>query len=84
MNFILWFAAMAAEFDCPKENGFFPHPTSCDKYWKCEDGKATLTLCGNGLAFDDTDPKFQRENCDYIYNIDCGDRANIGTVHSFN
>ena len=74
---------MAAEFDCPKENGFFPHPTSCDKYWKCEDGKATLTLCGNGLAFDDTDAKFQRENCDYIYNIDCGDRANIGTVHSF-
>lgn len=69
--------AMAAEFDCPKENGFFPHPTSCDKYWKCEDGKATLTLCGNGLAFDDTDAKFQRENCDYIYNIDCGDRANI-------
>ena len=42
------------------------------------DDKAELKVCGNGLAFDDTDVKNQRENCDYIYNVDCGDRTEIG------
>ncbi len=65
-------------FVCPKENGFFAHDISCDKYWKCVEGVATLELCGNGLAFDDTDPKNLRENCDYIYNVECGDRLEVG------
>ncbi|KZS12557.1 putative Cuticular protein analogous to peritrophins 3-C [Daphnia magna] len=64
-------------FVCPKENGFFAHDISCDKYWKCVDGVATLEVCGNGLAFDDTDPKNNRENCDYVYNIECGDRLEL-------
>ncbi|EFX62118.1 hypothetical protein DAPPUDRAFT_230004, partial [Daphnia pulex] len=64
-------------FVCPKENGFFAHDISCDKYWKCVEGVATLELCGNGLAFDDTDLKNQRENCDYIYNVECGDRLEV-------
>lgn len=75
--------AVSAAFDCPKENGFFAHDRSCDKYWKCEDGRAELKVCGNGLAFDDTDAKFQRENCDYIYNVDCGDRDVVGTTALF-
>lgn len=76
---ILLRVVSAQQFNCPKDNGFFPHDVSCDKYWKCEDGKADLKVCGNGLAFDDTDVKSQRENCDYIYNVDCGDRDAIGT-----
>jgi len=78
-------AASAQQFTCPKENGFFAHDRSCDKYWKCEGAKAELKVCGNGLAFDDTDAKFTRENCDYVYNVDCGDRdtieAAISTPH---
>lgn len=26
---------------------------SCDKYYSCENGTATLKICGNGLVFDD-------------------------------
>jgi len=68
---------LAAEFECPRESGFYAHATSCDKYWKCEEGEATLQLCGNGLAFDDTDAKNARENCDYSYNINCGQRTEM-------
>lgn len=69
--------AAAQEFVCPIESGFFPHETSCDKYWHCEDDVAELKVCGNGLAFDDTDPRFLRENCDYLYNVECGERTEI-------
>ena len=69
---------VAAEFECPEDNGFFAHDTSCDKYWHCEEGVASLKICGNGLAFDDTDAKNQRENCDYIYNVECGERSERG------
>jgi len=78
-------ASVAAEFECPEDNGFFAHDTSCDKYWHCEEGVASLKICGNGLAFDDTDAKNQRENCDYIYNVECGERSerepDISTPH---
>lgn len=80
--FLFWSASAqnirSDTFVCPKENGFFAHDISCDKYWKCVEGVATLELCGNGLAFDDTDLKNQRENCDYIYNVECGDRLEVG------
>jgi len=60
-------------FDCPDdEPGFFPHDFSCDKYWHCEQRVSELKTCGNGLAFDDTDPQYVRENCDYLHNVDCG------------
>ncbi|KAB1731726.1 hypothetical protein FNE60_29765 [Klebsiella pneumoniae] len=70
-------SAYGAQFNCPQDDGYFAHETSCDKYWKCEGGKAELKVCGNGLAFDDTDSKHQRENCDYLHVIDCGDREEL-------
>lgn len=73
---------MAQPFVCPKETGFFAHELSCDKYYKCTEGVAELKVCGNGLAFDDTDLKNVRENCDYIYNVDCGERLEIGQLNS--
>ena len=75
--------AAQEEFQCPLESGFFAHDTSCDRYWHCQDDVAELKLCANGLAFDDTDPRNQRENCDYIYNVECGDRTEIGTLFYF-
>jgi len=66
------------KFKCPDEfEGFYPHLDSCDKYWHCKSGKSTLKLCGNGLAFDDIDPTFTSENCDYLHNVDCGKRSDI-------
>lgn len=64
-------------FKCPDDFGFYPHQLSCDKYWKCDDGVAELKTCGNGLAFDATDTKFLTENCDYLHNIQCGERTQL-------
>ena len=67
--------AQQDNFKCPdKFEGFYPHLYSCDRYWKCKDGVESLEKCGNGLAFDDTDPTFATENCDYMHNIECGSR----------
>ncbi|XP_054272473.1 protein obstructor-E-like isoform X2 [Macrosteles quadrilineatus] len=70
-------SAQKEDFKCPDDYGFYPHPVSCDKYWKCDNGVAELKTCGNGLAFDDTDPKYLKENCDYLHNVDCGDRSQL-------
>lgn len=65
-------------FKCPDDFGFYPHQISCDKYWKCDNNVAELKTCGNGLAFDASDSKFLTENCDYIHNVDCGERTQLG------
>lgn len=71
--------ALAQEnFKCPDDYGFYPHHSSCDKYWKCDNGAAELKTCGNGLAFEANDPKYLTENCDYHHNVDCGDRSQLG------
>ncbi|KAJ8938478.1 hypothetical protein NQ318_004118 [Aromia moschata] len=64
-------------FKCPDDFGFYPHHISCDKYWKCDNNIAELKTCGNGLAFDASDSKFLTENCDYIHNVECGDRSQL-------
>lgn len=66
-------------FKCPDDFGFYPHHISCDKYWKCDNNAAELKTCGNGLAFDAGDSKFLTENCDYLHNVECGDRTQLGT-----
>lgn len=74
------FAVVTAQesFKCPDDFGFYPHDISCDKYWKCDNNVAELKTCGNGLAFDATDNKFLTENCDYLHNVECGDRTQLG------
>uniref|UniRef100_A0A2A4K7S0 Chitin-binding type-2 domain-containing protein n=1 Tax=Heliothis virescens TaxID=7102 RepID=A0A2A4K7S0_HELVI len=64
-------------FKCPDDFGFYPHHISCDKYWKCDNGVAELKTCGNGLAFDATDSKYLTENCDYLHNVECGERTQL-------
>lgn len=72
--------AVAQEsFKCPDDFGFYPHHSSCDKYWKCDNNAAELKTCGNGLAFDASDSKYLTENCDYIHNVDCAERTQLGT-----
>lgn len=71
-------AANSGHFNCPDTFGFYPHHKSCDKYWACENGTATLKLCGNGLVFDDSDSL--RENCAYPFSVDCGSRTDLGML----
>jgi hypothetical protein len=71
-------AGLSAEFSCPDEfEGYYPHATSCDKFYACKEGKAELETCDNGLAFADVDPTYTAKNCDYIHNIDCGNRTEL-------
>ncbi len=38
-------------FECPDEfEGYYPHDLSCDRYWECKEGIASLETCGNGLV----------------------------------
>lgn len=76
--FIIITAVAQESFKCPDDFGFYPHHISCDKYWKCDNGVAEIKTCGNGLAFDASDSKYLTENCDYLHNVDCGDRTQIG------
>ncbi|KAK3881522.1 hypothetical protein Pcinc_014041 [Petrolisthes cinctipes] len=64
----------SGNYQCPHEFGFYPHATACDKYYTCDAGVPTLKTCGNGLAFDASDPEFLKENCDYSHNVDCTGR----------
>lgn len=74
-------ASSGQSYVCPDSFGYFRHHKSCDKYWACENNTATLKLCGNGLMFDDSDPK--RENCAYPFSVDCGtDRTDLGEYQS--
>lgn len=76
-------AAAGQPYKCPDSFGFFRHHKSCDKYWACDNSTGVLKMCGNGLNFDDSDPK--RENCAYPFSVDCADRteleAPISTPH---
>lgn len=77
--FYIFCLAVAQEsFKCPDDFGFYPHHISCDKYWKCDNGVAELKTCGNGLAFDASDSKYLTENCDYLHNVECGERTQLG------
>ncbi|KAK8753708.1 hypothetical protein OTU49_001187, partial [Cherax quadricarinatus] len=67
----------SGNWQCPEDFGYFPHATSCDKYYSCDAGVATLKTCGNGLAFDASDSEFLRENCDYRHNVDCSGRPEL-------
>lgn len=69
-------ASSGQAYHCPDSFGYFRHHKSCDKYWACENNTATLKLCGNGLMFDDSDPR--RENCAYPFSVECGsDRTDV-------
>lgn len=68
-------SSSAGNFICPEKSGFYPHQKSCDKYYACENGTATLKVCGNGLVFDDADSL--RENCAYPFSVDCGSRTDL-------
>ncbi|CAG0882598.1 unnamed protein product [Darwinula stevensoni] len=63
------------KFVCPHSFGFYPHARQCDLYWACEEGVAELRICGNGLAFDANDDT--RENCDYLFAVDCAGRREL-------
>ncbi|CAF0890764.1 unnamed protein product [Adineta steineri] len=54
-----------SEFVCPQD-GRWPHPTDCEKYYTCNTGISIEGWCGTGMTYD---PEHKR--CDLSKNIDC-------------
>merc|ERR1719500_1967844 len=64
---------------CPQTEGVqvYADPASCNRFYKCEDGKASAEACANGLLFDEnmalTDAI--HNYCVYSWKAECGERA---------
>jgi len=71
---------------CPEVKGVqvYADQTSCNRFYKCEDGVASAEVCANGLLFDEnmalTDAI--HNYCVYNWKADCGDRKADNTPQS--
>lgn len=59
-------SALAADFDCPEEFGYYPHPTDCSQYYVCVFGGALLESCTGGLMY-----SHELQTCDWPRNVGC-------------
>uniref|UniRef100_A0A1B0CKK7 Putative mucin-5ac-like protein n=1 Tax=Lutzomyia longipalpis TaxID=7200 RepID=A0A1B0CKK7_LUTLO len=55
-----------ADFDCPEEFGYYPHPTDCTQYYVCVFGSALLESCTGGLMY-----SHELQTCDWPRNVGC-------------
>ena len=51
---------------CVDPNGFYPHPTDCQKYYQCAHGTPYEYACASGLLWNDS-----LKNCDFAANVQC-------------
>ena len=51
---------------CADPNGFYPHPTDCQKYYQCAHGTPYEYTCASGLLWND-----QLKYCDWETNVQC-------------
>merc|ERR1711892_1213859 len=71
---------------CPETVGvqLYEDPSSCNRFYKCEDGVASAEVCANGLLFDQamalTDAI--HNYCVYNWKADCGARQADNTPQS--
>jgi len=58
------------DMDCSdKDDGYYPDPYSCERFWQCERGTAFHSKCQPGLFYDPINVM-----CDWPENVDCGSR----------
>jgi len=59
---------------CPEIYGLqlYPHPASCNQFYKCANGTLTLETCENGLLFDGKGAV--HNYCNYHWGVDCQGR----------
>ena len=51
---------------CVDPNGFYPHPTDCQKYYQCAHGTPYEYSCASGLLWNDSTKK-----CEFAENVQC-------------
>ena len=56
--------------ECSRAFGYFPDQESCDVYYLCEEGKAQVIECPDGLLFPE-----DGDGCDFPHIVDCGNRT---------
>ncbi|KAJ8980638.1 hypothetical protein NQ317_017934 [Molorchus minor] len=66
-----------ANFDCPEEFGYYPHPTDCTQYYVCVFGGALLESCTGGLMY-----SHELQTCDWPRNVGCDGTEVSGTPSS--
>ncbi|XP_076065205.1 protein obstructor-E-like [Oratosquilla oratoria] len=70
---LLCAGAAYAQFTCT-DNGFYPDPKQCDKYYDCNRGEMTEMLCPDGLVFDSSlSPAVQQ--CTYPFMVQCPENS---------
>ncbi|XP_050719332.1 uncharacterized protein LOC127000003 isoform X10 [Eriocheir sinensis] len=67
--------AEVANFNCPQDFGYYPHPTDCTQYYVCVFGGALQESCTGGLVY-----SHELETCDWPRNVDCAPGATGGGV----
>jgi len=71
------------EVECPEKEGLqvYPHPQSCNEFYKCANGTLTLEICANGLLFNvNTALSGAVDNhCSYNWQTNCHGRRNDST-----
>ncbi|KFM72710.1 putative chitinase 3, partial [Stegodyphus mimosarum] len=55
------------KWTCPEKFGYFPHETSCSKFYQCSFGTPHLKECSDDLSYN---PLYQ--TCDWQKNVKCG------------
>uniref|UniRef100_A0A2C9K6B2 Chitin-binding type-2 domain-containing protein n=1 Tax=Biomphalaria glabrata TaxID=6526 RepID=A0A2C9K6B2_BIOGL len=61
---------------CKSGSDFAPHPTSCDKFYQCANGKPFMIVCPKGLVFNT-----KYSICDWPSNVDCPSDSDIAVLH---
>lgn len=68
---------------CPEQEGLqvYPHPDSCNHFYRCANGTLSLETCGNGLLFNEATSLggAAHHHCSYNWQTDCGNRPNDTT-----
>ncbi|XP_069981937.1 uncharacterized protein Cda5 isoform X10 [Penaeus vannamei] len=55
-----------ADFNCPEDFGYYPHPTDCSQYYVCVFGGALQESCTGGLVY-----SHELQTCDWPRNVVC-------------
>ncbi|XP_042880929.1 histone-lysine N-methyltransferase 2D-like isoform X8 [Penaeus japonicus] len=55
-----------ANFNCPEDFGYYPHPTDCSQYYVCVFGGALQESCTGGLVY-----SHELQTCDWPRNVVC-------------
>ncbi|XP_044257341.1 uncharacterized protein LOC123006716 isoform X5 [Tribolium madens] len=64
-----------ANFNCPEEFGYYPHPNDCTQYYVCVFGGALLESCTGGLMY-----SHELQTCDWPRNVGCDGAEISGPV----